>query len=113
MELKPFETHDLVLQGILKRKHQQWLKEQEVLKLRKAEEDLKELDVVHKDYYIDMETEAWLKSATEFLFDEFKNLDIETKREIVRQLSDEVTIKGSPNEPMKVVVHNTVNRVLG
>ncbi len=114
MELQyPKETHDIVLQGILKRKHEAWLKEQAALKLKKDEEDLKKLDVVHKDFYIDMESEAWLKSATEFLFKAFRNLDIETKREIVKQLADEVTIKGPPKEPMKAVVRNAVNRVLG
>ena len=113
MELKPTESHDIVLQGILRRKHEEWLRRQEELKLKKAEEDLKELDVVHKDFYIDMETEAWLKSATEFLFKEFPDMDIEKKREVVKELTDEVTVKGPPKEPMKVVVRDTVNRVLG
>jgi hypothetical protein len=113
MEIKPIDTHDIVLQGILKRKREAWLREQAALKLKKDEEDLKKLDVVHKDFYIDMESEAWLKSATEFLFKAFKNLDIETKREIVKQLADEVTIKGPPKEPMKVVVRDAVNRVIG
>lgn len=114
MDMKvPPETHDMVLQGILRRKHEQWLKEQEKLKLKKAEQDLKELDVVHKDYYVSMEAEAWLKSATEFLFKEFPNLDIETKREVVRRLTDQVSSKGPPAEPMKVVVRDTVNEVIG
>jgi|GEM_PF-1740289 len=111
--IAPPDTHDIVLQGILRRKHEEWLKEQERLKLRKAEEDLKDLDVVHKDYYIDMESEAWLKSATEFLFKEFPDLDIGTKRRVVGELADEVTIKGPPKEPMKVVVRDTVNKVVG
>ncbi len=114
MEIRtPKETHDVVLQGILKRKHEEWLKRQEEEKLKKAEQDLKELDVVHKDYYIDMESEAWLKSATQFLFEEFPDLDIEKKRKAVRELTDEVTVKGPPDEPMKVVVRDVVNRVLG
>lgn len=114
MEIKaPPETHDIVLQGILKRKREQWLKEQERLKLKKAEQDLKDLDVVHRDYYISMEAEAWLKSATEFLFKEFPNLDIETKREVVHRLTDQVSMKGPPTEPMKVVVRDAVNEVIG
>ena len=113
MEIKPTDTHDIVLQGILRRKKREWLKRQEELKLEKDEQDLKELDVVHKDYYIDMESEAWLKTATEFLFEEFPDLDIEAKRESVRRLTDEVTTKGPPNEPMKVVVRDTVNKVIG
>ena len=114
MEIRaPRDTHDIVLRGVLKRKHEEWLKKQGELKLKKDEQDLKELDVVHKDYYIDMETEAWLKSAAEFLFSEFPNLDIETKREVVKRLTDEVTTKGPPKEPMKVVVRDMVNLVLG
>jgi hypothetical protein len=112
-DLKPTDTHDIVLQGILRRKHEEWLKKQEELKLKKAEEDLKELDVVHKDFYIDMESEAWLKTATQFLFDEFPDLDIEKKRQVVKRLTDEVTINGAPKQPMKVVVRDTVNIVLG
>jgi hypothetical protein len=113
MDLKtPKETHDIVLQGILKRKREELLKRQEEEKLKKAEEDLKDLDVVHKDYYIDVESEAWLKSATQFLFEEFPNLDIGKKREVVKRLTDEVTTKGPPGEPMKVVVRDTVNKVL-
>lgn len=113
MEIGPSGTHDIVLQGILKRKRDLWLKEQERLKLKKAEEDLKGLDVVHKDFYIDMESEAWLKSATQFLFEEFPGLDIETKREVVKSLTDEVTLRGPPKDPMKAVVRDAVNRVLG
>ncbi len=113
MELRPVQTHDIVLQGIMKRKREEWLKKQAELKLKKDEEDLKNLDVVHKDYYIDMESEAWLKSATEFLFKEFSGLGIETKRKIVAQLADEVTIKGPPDGPMKAVVRNAVNRAVG
>jgi len=113
MEIKPLDTHDIVLQGILKRKREQWQKEQEKLKLKKAEEDLKNLDVVHKDFYIDMESEAWLKSATQFLFKEFPDLGIETKREVVRRLTDEVTTKGPSKDPMKAVVRDAVNRAVG
>lgn len=114
MEIKtPKDTHDIVLKGILRRKHDAWAKKQEELKLKKDEDNLKELDVVHKDFYIDMETEAWLKTATKFLFDEFPDLDIETKRKVVKMLTDEVTIKGPPEEPMKVVVRDTVNKALG
>jgi hypothetical protein len=105
------ETHDIVLQGILRRKREQWLKKQERLKQKQAEEDLKELDVVHRDYYIDMETEAWLKSATDFLFSEFPGLDIDKKREVVRRLTDKVSMTGPPKEPMKVLVRDTVNLV--
>jgi len=114
MDIKaPPDTHDLVLQGILRRKREEWRKEQERLKNMKAEQDLKDLDVVHKDYYIDMETEAWLKSATEFLFKEFPDLDIEIKREAVKQLTGQVSTFGPPKEPMKVVVRNIVNKLLG
>jgi hypothetical protein len=112
MEIKPIDTHDIVLQGILKRKHEAWLKEQERLKLEQAEKDLKELDVVHQDFYIDMETEAWLKSATKFLFDKFPDLDIEVKRKTVKMMTDQVTVSGPPTEPMKVVVRDTVNRAI-
>lgn len=114
MEIRPpKDTHDIVLQGILKRKHEEWLRKQEELKLKKAEQDLKELDVVHKDFYIDMESEAWLKGATEFLFKEFPGLDIEQKREVVKRLADEVTTKGPSEKPMKAVVRDAVNQVLG
>jgi len=114
MEIRaPRDTHDLVLQGILRRKREEWLKKQGELKLKKDEQDLKELDVVHKDYYIDVETEAWLKSATEFLFSEFPDLDIEAKRDVVGRLTDEVTTKGPPKEGIKVVVRDMVNLVLG
>ncbi len=109
----PRDSHDIVLQGILRRKREEQLKKQDELRLKKAEEDLRNLDVVHKDYYIDMETEAWLKSAVEFLFKEFPNLDIKTKREVARQLVDQISITGPPREPMKVVVRDTVNRVIG
>jgi hypothetical protein len=114
MDIKaPPETHDVVLQGILRRKREEWLKQQEALKLKKAEEELKGLDVVHKDFYIDMESEAWLKGATDFLFREFADLDIETKRAVVKQLADEVTTRGQPKGPMKAVVRDAVNRIVG
>jgi hypothetical protein len=113
MELRPTDNSDIVLQGILRRKREEWLKQQEALKLEKAEEDLKGLDVVHKGFYIDMESEAWLKSATEFLFREFGGLGLETKRAVVKSLADEVTTRGPPKEPMKVVVRDAVNRIVG
>lgn len=113
MELKPADTHDIVLQGILRRKREEWLKQQAEMKLRRDEEDLKGLDVVHKDFYIDMESEAWLKSATEFLFREFADMGLEAKRAVVKQLADEVTARGPPKGPMKAVVRDAVNRVVG
>jgi len=109
----PKDTHDIVLQGIMRRKRKELEKMQKAEELKKAEEELKSLDVVHKDFYIDMETEAWLKAATEFLFKEFPQLDIGKKRMVVKMLTHEVTIKGPPSEPMKVVVRNTVNKLLG
>ncbi len=114
MDVKaPRNTHDIVLQGILKRKRREWLKRKEEEKAEKAEQDLKGLGVVSEKYYIDMETEAWLKSATELLFREFPGLDIGKKREVVEWLADQVSTKGPPEEPMKAVVRDAVNRVVG
>jgi hypothetical protein len=38
---------------------------------------------------------------------------MDKKREVVKRLTDRVTISGPPEKPMKVVVRDTVNLVLG
>lgn len=101
----PLDTHDIVLRGILERKRKQFERERQ-------ERELKNIEPVKDKYYFDLETEAYLRKVARKLFEEYGYLPNEKKQEVLEEITDEVTQRGPPEEPMKILLRDTVNRLI-
>jgi hypothetical protein len=106
MDVKiPLDTHDIVLRGILERKRRQ-------MEGEKKERELKNIEPIKDKYYFDLETETYLKKVAQKLFDDYEHLPNEKKQRVLEEITDEVTLRGPPETPIKILLRDTVNRLL-
>ena len=95
------DRDELILAKTIERKRRE-------LARRKAEEDLKDIVPIKKEYWLDDETDAFLKAAARELFEKYPDLPLKRKERVIEMLSDEV--EKLPDRNIKRVVRDLVNR---
>jgi len=98
------ESEDIVLKGIMERKKRKSEKEHQ-------ERSIKDLESIREDFWLDIESEAYLKDAARILFKDYKNLPADKKRRVIEELTGMVTRRGPPEKPVKVLLKDIVNKV--
>ena len=100
----PKDNRDLILKGLEERAKR-------LAEKKEGEEGVKNLKDVKEGYYLDLESDAYLKSAVEVLFKEYPRLKIEKKRKVMERLGDMINNNGPPEKSVKVLVDDLVNEV--
>jgi hypothetical protein len=100
----PKESRDLILRGLKERARR-------LAEKKEGEEGVKNLKDIKEDYYLDLESDAYLKSAVDVLFKEYPRLKIEKKRKVMDRLGDMINKTGPPEKSVKVLVDDLVNEV--
>ncbi|MBN2518555.1 MAG: hypothetical protein JXB14_06920 [Candidatus Altiarchaeota archaeon] len=98
------DTEDPVIRGLIERRREQLRKEHE-------ERAIKDLEPIREGFWLDMESEAYLKDAARILFKDYKNLEIRKKRRVMEELSDMITQRGPPDQPVKILLRDIANKV--